>query len=712
MPNRLQPYFSGQTHQIFDDFPHDYYAQPMRHETSSRSKAQVTMAFDVLGAMLGGNKGVYLACAISSGMRGAMIVEQVKEKFIEAGIRPTTVKLAEFAGSSYVSDQIFKPNTDQNMAYIAPAQQLFPDKLVIAPAGLEAFVHVTARQPAFSRGQRWEEDDYRAWWFPVIDLHINTLIINRDLNFSRVGTEEIMRCTLIQAGLSPARPKADMAVVDKNGANVSLADRAETIADYLRWAAPRGHDVVIAATALTRLCYLSDQIEAARSGEDSVITYQKLNKVLKKRPREDVEKIAAIKASMGPFLAHYCPDQINQAQMPQTWLNDFLAGVPTITMATKLDEMKPFVAKQNAQIIPFSRLTSAADHGRLYLQDGDYFGQTRQSDLFEDDLYHRATTERERVILSFVMAAAETALPPASTSQMVFVVADAKTGPAAMGHSSGPDVSNLAELPGTLGQDFARIEKKNRQITTQMARDLRLQNSDRLVITSFDLRSMVDAVASVPQAVVAPGPDRLGPSARTALRHSLIDRNVNRMVLMPGWQASPDNVQDVVRATLIQLGVVPRSPGHQYDMVIYNHHGHEMTLADRIKSLADFVIPALQKDVAVPEQALGLARLLQIHDWLVDPSYRRQAPVELNVQAMDPSLTGITHDKDQQQLVQIIRPIARPLLLAAARHWQPDRVAQLDRDYFEAIPRSDAVKEWQSTRRSGAEIRYKPNRPS
>ena len=374
--------------------------------------------------------------------------------------------------------------------------------------------------------------------------------------------------------------------------------------------------------------------------------------------------------------------------------------------------MKPFVAKQNAEIIPFSRLTSAADHGRLYLQDGDYFGQTRQSDLFEDDLYHRATTERERVILSFVMAASETALPPASTNQMVFVVADAKTGPAAMGHSSGPDVSNLAELPGTLGQDFARIEKKNRQITTQMAQDLRRQNADRLVITSFDLRSVVDAVASVPKAVVAPGPDRLGPSARTALRHSLIDRNVNRMVLMPGWQASPDNVQDIVRATLIQLGVVPRSPGHQYDMVIYNHHGHEMTLADRIKSLADFVIPALQKDVAVPEQALGLARLLQIHDWLVDPSYRRQAPVELNVQAMAPSLTGIMHDKDQQQLVQIIRPIARPLLLAAARHWQPDRVAHLDRDYFEAIPRSDAVREWQTTRRSGAEIRYQPNRSS
>ena len=710
---KMDAYLTGKPNHIFDDFPHDYYTPPL-DEGRSRALSQVTMAFATLGAMLGDHKGVYLACAISSGMRGAAVVEQVKGKFIEADIRPTTVKLGEFAGSEYVSQQVFKPNIDKNMAMIPLARQHFPDQLVIAPAGLEAFVHVTAKQPAFSRGQRWEEEDYRAWWFPVIDHHINTLVISSDLNFSRVGTEEIMRGTLVQAGLIPARPKADMAVVDIAGNPVTLADRAETIADYLRWAAPRGHDVGISATALTRLCYLSDQIEAARQGEESVIDYGKINKALKKRTPVELEKIAAIKASMGPFIADYAAGQLNPVDLPPDYVADFLAGKPGVPMAEAMDSMKPFQAVlETIELmtpLPFQRMNALP--GRQYQHDGDYFGPSRRAAIFDDHLYQQATTERERVTLSFVMAAAETAMPPASADHVTFVIADAKTGPASVSGASVSEIENLAELPGVQGRDFAKIDKKNRQLAQQTIQNIRQQNKNKLVYSSFDVRQIADSVASVPEAVVAPGPARLGPAARTAFRHALMDRNVNRVVALPGWQASADGVQDMVRATLIQVGAVPRQPGHQYDMAIFDHQGKPLTLTDRIRTLADFVVPALEKNIAVPEQALGLARLIQIHDYIVDPVYRRQAPFHLVVQALDPTLGGVLHNVDQQQQVQQIRQTAAPLLEQAAHLWHPDRVQDLPEQYSHAITTAKGIQQWQTQRRSGESIRYQPTRPS
>lgn len=708
----IADYFNNARPRIFDDFPHEYFAEPL-DDARKRTRDQVSMAFASLNGVMGDQKGVYLACAISSGVHGSMLAEQFRDKFHESGTRPTTVKMAEYIGTEYVTSQVFKPNTDKNLALIDTARQQFPDRIVIAPAGLEAFVHVISQHPGFSRRQSWQEDDYRAWWFPVIDHHIDTLVISSDLNYSRVGTEEIMRATLIQAGLCPDRPESDMRVVNLEGKPVSLFERAETIADYVRWAAPKGHDVGPAVTNFVRLAYLSDKIEAARTGEINVIDLQDIHPDLQDRQGREIQAMNDLAARMGPFINQYCADQVNTKDMPAPWLKRFLGGVPGIAPDQPTYDIKPFddgilSVTHNTNFRARNRQTSGS---RRYLLAGGYFDDDSKSSLFEDDLYGRQTSERERAILNFLMAASETAVPALVPDQVTLVVGDAKTSQAITSHPAAENIDILAELPGVLGAEYRQAALQARTDAKIVKLKAAAEIPGSVVVTSHDMRSVFDAVADMPDGVVAPGHALVGPAGRTAFRHKFIDRSVNHLVMMPGWAASPDNCQDMVRGTLIQLGLVPRQGRDDYDMLISDHTGKPMNLHDRIKAISDFVLPNLEKNIQVPEQSLALARMMEIHDLLVDPDYRRRKNISLSIQSMDPSLTGFLQDHSQVNALKALRSETLPILVKAAKDWDPSRLDGLHESYAFAAPIQEGLVKWRRRQEYGNDNIYRPGRP-
>jgi len=337
----MDRFFNGKKKYIYDDFPHEYFHE-QGSEYKERAMAQVRTAFAAVKSALGERKGIYLPCAITGGIEGHKLAYTFRAKFAEAGQPLTTVKLSEYTGGDLVSERVAGPNTDKNLTLSRDAMQMYPKDTVIAPAGLQAMVHSFGANPGFSRGQKWEEEDYMGLWFPVMTHFIDKQVLRGDWNFSRGANWEIMFGASVQAGLVPERPKADMNVVNDKGRDVTLYERIEAVSNFVRWGADKGFDLRVPTTTLARLIHMSDQIEAAKAGEESVIDPKRLHRSLKKRSPEELAKVEQLKAEIGPFIAKNLADQLDASGLGDKWVKDLFAGKPGVPMATPLQEAIPF----------------------------------------------------------------------------------------------------------------------------------------------------------------------------------------------------------------------------------------------------------------------------------------------------------------------------------------------------------------------------------
>ena len=650
----MEYFFDGKKKYIYDDFPHQYFADK-GSEYKDRARAQIAMAFGAVKASTGGQQGNYVLCSISGGMRGHELAYIHRAKFEEAGDKLTTVKLGEYAGSDIVAQQVYGPNTDRNLALTRDVMRHYPEEIAIAPAGLQAMVHQFGANPGFSRGQKWEEEDYMGLWFMVKHYFEKRQPLSGDPNFSRGANWELMYGASVQAGVVPGRDANSMEVVDGKGKNVNLFRRMEAVANYVRWAAPKGFDVSVGATTLVRLMHMSDQIQDAKAGKESVIDLDNLHPVMKKRAKRELAQVERLKAQMGPFLAEHCADQIDTSDLGDKWVKDLMAGKKGVKPATELAEQIPFDdwgTKQNKG--DFAGFESQARDIHVYRLKGDYFGEDTHSALFEDDIYSRLN-ERERLILPFLIAASETALPPAAKPHVALVLGDPKTGSAAIEAATQADLEDIAELPGVAGKDFPKIAAKNVREIERTTKNLRDRFKVGIVRSTSEFDEMFETAGQNGRGVIAPGPNKVGSAGRVAFRNKMLDRQVDRVVAMDGWERSPSYVQHMVRATLIQSGLVPRDSGSGQDFVVYDQRGQEMTLGDRIKPLAQFVETAIQNDVAVPEQSLALARLIELYDRQVDPTYRKRAGVDVSAQISHPAVTSHLRDNVERQELQAIR---------------------------------------------------------
>ncbi len=706
-------FFDGKKKYIYDDFPHKYFAE-QGAEYKERAKQQIRMAFGAVKASTGGQQGNYVLCSISGGIEGHRLAYVHRDKFKQSGEKLTTVKLGEFAGSDIVAERVYGPNTDRNLALSRQVMRDYPNDIAIAPAGLQAMVHQFGANAGFSRGQKWEEEDYMALWFPVKHYFEKRQPLSGDPNFSRGANWELMYGASVQAGVVPGRDANNMDVKDGKGRDVSLARRIESVANYVRWAAPKGFDVSVGATTLVRLMHMSDQIEAAKAGKPSIIDTNNLHSSFKKRSQKEVKKVEQLKAQLGPFLANYA-DQIDFEDLGEKWKTDLLKGKKGVKPATELQEQIPFDGwgtKQPKK--PFGGFEATAPDIQIYRLKGDYFGEDSKSVLFEDDPYSRLD-HREKLILPFLLAASETALPPAAKPHIALVLGDPKTGNAALNAAEIDGIEDIAELPGAKGKGFGKIAGQNvREIkrTTDM---LRRQFDVGIIRSSAELDEMFETSAKNGKGVVAPGTDKVGSAARAAFRNKMIDRSVDRMVAMDGWEQSPSYVQHMVRATLVQTGLVPRESGSGQDFIVFDQRGHEMTLADRIKPLAKFVEKGIQNDVAVPEQSLALARLFELYDRQVDPTYRKRKGVEISAQKAHPSVTSHMRDENHAEMAELkeIRDRVRPLLIEhAARGFDDSRIKDLNEDYLRARTTRVARDKWDTRRTPGKTTVYQPNRPT
>jgi hypothetical protein len=626
----LRTYESKPRH-LFDGFglsndgSGNYYRKP----ESKRTRACVSVEWVAFAEIMQDMDWIYVPCGISSGLRPHELIRKGNKSRTEP-VR-TTHKAQQALGDMHGS-HVVGPNVFDNLlrARIILDDHQWGKFGIIPPTDREASVRAFNESGAFSRWQPYEEEDFMALWYPVID-RCKGMVLDGDWNFSRNSIWEMMRGVLIQAGQIPSRPKADMDVKDLKGNPVTLLMRAEKAAEMLEYQLGYGFEAREAATALAQIFTLDDKI---RNRE---IPADKLHPVLRNRQDAELAAMQALKERIKPLLKAHCAHYMRLDDLPA----EYQDAADTAKDLSE-EELTPF--KRIAERISRDRetrlsvtlsedqLTDKPEDSdrvpqpqRLFDSHERFFEEDSKAKMFEDHLYDKLP-EWERVALPFAIGATEIGLYPANKPMATMILTDLKRGKVgfnrgqAKGSGGLNKVDDANELAGALGSDVATNVVINLDKAETLKQKLKDENPGKIVVNTPSFLRIADAIeyfrSDYYGFVAAEGPPKTSPDMRLALQMKFLDRNVDRVIFQEGWEYSNDLVQLRVRARMIQAGLIDRPAGKQSRLRVYSaaNTAKKETLLDDIRILMKEVKRAADSNVRATEQALALARLLMIHE--------------------------------------------------------------------------------------------------
>lgn len=663
----------------------EYYYNPSIHPKSPFTRACVSVEWAAFAEIMQGGPNdpnapdmVYVPCGISSGLRAHELLDQKNRSHPSGDERAvTTYKADEHLGGGVHHGNIMGPNKDDNLRRANIVSRLYPGKAIIAPVVREGAVREITRTGAFSRWQSYEEEDFMAFWYPVID-RCKGMVLDGDWNFSRNSIWEMMRGVLIQSGQVPSRPNADMDVRDLEGNPLTLLARAEKIVEMLEYQLGKGFEPREAATALAQIFTIDDDIRSGALPAEGT----KLHAILENRSSEERAAMDALKEKYKPLLLSHCAQYMRLDDLPEEYRA--AAAKPHKLMKKQLGEFSHFAEGISAHedqilsVLPSDELRARiAQHEsspqRLFDSYERFFEKDSQAMMFEDDLYGKLL-EWERLALPFAIGATETGLYPTAEPMATMVFADLKRGKVGFERAQEAGVADMNEVAGAMGRDIAEVISKNTDDAEALKAQLKAENPGRIVVNTPSFLRIADAIEQVrPEGfVAAPGASETSPQMRLALQMKYLDRNVDRAVFQEGWEHSNDLVQLRVRARLIQAGLVERPAGAQSALHVFGagNPATPETLLDDIKLLCAEVQRAVDADIRAPEQALALARLVTLHELLVDPTLRKGSGEHtrdlINTLVAPAELT--CYDREEAKTVI---DEARTVLLGRAALWMP-----------------------------------------
>jgi hypothetical protein len=646
--DRIRRYFNRETTEKasrFDGFGKrndhtDYYDRSV-HPESDRTRACVSVEWVAFSEIAQDADMVYVPCGISSGLRAHELLDQQNRAHRATGGEQavTTYKAEEHLGPKRHHDMVMEPNKADNLRRARITGRTQPDKMIIAPVVREGAVRELTRTGAFSRWQRYEEEDFMAFWYPIIDK-CKGMVLDGDWNYSRNSLWEMMRGTLIQAGQIPSRPKSDMDVRDLEGRPVTLQARAEKVVEMLKYQLGKGFEPREAATALAQIFTLDDDIRSGKIQDDS------LHEVLRHRPPAELRAMDSLKAEFKPILLNHCAQLMRLDDLPEEY-RTAASAEPQPLPADTLEAFRAFAEGISARSLDIlsvqpsrelmARLaTSEPSPQRLFDSHERFFEKNAQAKMFEDDLYSKLS-EWERLALPFAIGATETGLYPTGKPMATMIFTDLKRGMKGFirAQAQDPKVHDMNEFAGAQGRDIADIISSNASDAEALKARLKAENPGQIVVNTPSFLRIADTIEHFRKVdrpedrpnrfIAAPGPSETSPLMRLALQMKYLDRNVDRAVFQEGWEYSNDLVQLRVRARMIQAGLVERPAGSQSPLRVVSaaDPATPETLLDDIKLLTREVKRAAAAGVHAPEQALALVRLITLHELLVDPTLQQ-----------------------------------------------------------------------------------------
>ncbi len=196
-----------------------------------------------------GTLGVYAPGPVTGGQIAYDVAAEIGVKNI--------AELPAKLGADEFFKRVIQPNIERALLRGRFVQEdLFPEKPVINPIGAEGSVRVL-KMPEFSAdGKKWGQKAFMGTWLKVIDRRIDTMVLDNDWSLSNGSIEEVTHASIIQAGLRPCRPDADMSIVNMKGRPVSLYKRALAVSEAVKYGLSNGFEVPVPATSLARLFHI------------------------------------------------------------------------------------------------------------------------------------------------------------------------------------------------------------------------------------------------------------------------------------------------------------------------------------------------------------------------------------------------------------------------------------------------------------------------
>lgn len=703
-------YFDGHVTHRFNGFgrsnDHTAYYDRQLHPESDRTRACVSVEWVAFSEIAQDANMVYVPCGISSGLRAHELLDQKNRSRLTAGVGDelavSTYKAEEHLGASVHRDKVMDPNRTDNLRRARIIGRTQPDKMVIAPVAREGAVRELTRTGAFTRWQRYEEEDFMAFWYPIID-RCKGMVLDGDWNYSRNSIWEMMRGVLIQSGQIPSRPEADMDVRDLEGHLVTLQARAEKVAETLKYQLGKGFEAREAATALAQIFKIDEDIRAG------AIPADKLHPVLKERSPGELEAMDRLKDEMKPVLLAHCTQYMRLDDLPAEYheaaktepqklpdeLRDAYSRFAEGISARSLE----ILSVQPSRELMTKLAQTEPSPQRLFDSHERYFEKRAQAKMFEDDLYGKLS-EWERVALPFAIGATETGLYPTARPMATMIFTDLKRGKEGFRRAQAAGAHDMNEIAGALGRDIAEVISANTQDAEALKARLKSENPGQIVVNTPSFLRIADAIEHFRKMgpedgpmrfVAAPGASETSPQMRLALQMKYLDRNVERAVFQEGWEHSNDLVQLRVRARLIQAGLVERPAGAQSALRVVSAASPATpeTLLDDIKLLTAEVKRAADANIRAPEQALALARLVTLHELLVDPTLQHSGGKStrelVNALTADESLTCYSREE-----ARAVTSEAKTVLLDKAALWMPRERLHVDLAADDDIDRAAA----------------------
>lgn len=689
---RFQSYLGDRTHR-FNGYArrndHSKYYDPQNNPESLRMLACASVEWASFAEIVQDANMIYVPCGISSGLRAheALDKHNATRKPTDEEWGKSTYKVSEYPGVASKHKEIMHLNRDDNLRRASIVGSNHPDSVIIAPVVREGAVRELTQTGGFTGWQSYEEEDFMAFWYPVIDK-CKGMMLDGDWNYSRNSLWEMMRGVLIQAGEIPSRPEADMEVFDIEDKPVTLLARTEKVVEMLKYQLGKGFEPREAATVLAQIFTLDEDMRAHRIPAEG----KKLHPILADRPLDELEAMDKIKAEFKPIILEHCAHLMRLDDLPQEY-HDAAKAQPKELPSDLRETYKVFADNISAnQLKLLSVKAPDKKYGestyppqRVFDSYERFFKKDSQATMFEDNLYAKLQLW-ERIAAPFVIGATETGLFPKEKPLATMVFFDRKRGKEGFKRAQAAGVQSMDELAGTMGRDIEEVIAHNTQEAEALKARLQKENPAEIVVNTMSFlriaavidhfRSELSSTAPLglsSRLVKAMGAPKTSPQLRLALQMKFLDRNAGRAVFQEGWEHSNDLVQLRVRARMIQAAnIIDRPVGEQAGLFVsdFSDPNKKVNLLDDIKVLIKEVKRCADADVRAPEQALALARLTALCELVVDPKLQQTeiqtARMVINPLLADDSLTCI----DRQEAQALIEE-AQSILCEKAALWIP-----------------------------------------
>lgn len=616
---------------------HTYYYDGQRDFTEA-AKARVKVEWVALQGILGDLPVGYVPGSITSGFRALQVIAKRNRHHDYAPDKRirSTYKINQHISKDEMERDIIAPNVRDNLirghAAERLAKDLEPSMAVVPPVKREEAVRIMMADPAFSNGQRYEEEDFMALWNALVDQS-RFMFLAEEGKFSRNTIWEWMRGTLIQAGVAPQRPKADIEMLDYDGKPVTLGWRAEKFAESVIYSLSIGVEPREAATALAWLFEIDD---ARRTGKKGAFERKSMHSILKNPAPDELAQMDALREKMLPILKNHCATYMDMTGLGRSW--------SFAQKAARKGDSAPFHPNQLPDWVreEAHAIEAAAEKQQNDLQLGlsghavqalvrrynarkEPFGADRLASLFEEDVFARKTLAWERPALQFIAGASGI---PTMPDNAIVLFYDFDGGQRALDEAKkrGCRVAELRTVMG--GAAYEReIVEPNKAEAGRMVAAIKRHNPGRPVFSTLDTADLFDTIRNNRQFVAKEGPAALGSAAQFAFFREFIRMNAGSVMFPKGWEASNDSVHLRNYAHLIQAGLVERPMENPNALKVFtvNERGIKSavpdTFAETLRPLADYVDWCLENRKEDREAYLGLARNLDLFERLDDPVY-------------------------------------------------------------------------------------------